>query len=122
MALDLEVRAHCPNAELVYDLFHVVGKYGHEVIDRVRIDEANRVKADRRARKVLKSSRWFLMRKREDLSHPEQDVHLELLVVNRSLMSVYVLKEDLKQLWRYHPVAMPNGHGRAGAVGRWTVE
>src|SRR5690606_38669069 len=34
-AYDLEVRAHCPNAEVVYDLFHVVAKYGREVIDRV---------------------------------------------------------------------------------------
>jgi hypothetical protein len=25
---------------LVYDLFHVVAKYGREVIDRVRVDEA----------------------------------------------------------------------------------
>ncbi|MBY4598473.1 transposase [bacterium BD-1] len=30
---DLEVRAHCPNAEVVYNLFHVVAKYGREVID-----------------------------------------------------------------------------------------
>src|SRR5690606_19710506 len=36
-AYDLEVRAHCPNAEVVYDLFHVVAKYGREVIDRVRV-------------------------------------------------------------------------------------
>ena len=41
-AYDLEVRAQCPNAEVVYDLFHVVAKYGREVIDRVRVDEANR--------------------------------------------------------------------------------
>ncbi len=31
-AFDLEVQAHCPNAEVVYDLFHVVAKYGREVI------------------------------------------------------------------------------------------
>ena len=47
-AYDLEVRAHCPNAEVVYDLFHVVAKYGREVIDRVRVDEANRLRGDRR--------------------------------------------------------------------------
>ncbi|MGQ5916900.1 hypothetical protein ACUNH4_22885, partial [Serratia sp. IR-2025] len=28
---DLEVRHHCPQAEVVYDLFHVVAKYGREV-------------------------------------------------------------------------------------------
>lgn len=50
-AYDLEVRAHCRNAEVVYDLFHVVAKYGREVIDRVRVDEANRLRQDRRARR-----------------------------------------------------------------------
>ena len=39
-AFDLEVTAQCPNAEVVYGLFHVVAKYGREVIDRVRVDEA----------------------------------------------------------------------------------
>jgi transposase len=30
-----EVRQHCPQAAIVFDLFHVVAKYGREVIDRV---------------------------------------------------------------------------------------
>ena len=101
-AFDLEVQAHCPNAEVVYDLFHVIAKYGREVIDRVRVDEANRLKQDRKARKVIKSSRWLLLRNRENLQDQEQTIRLnELLAANRSLMTVYVLKEDLKQLWRY---------------------
>lgn len=48
-AFDLEVKAQCPNAEVVYDLFHVVAKYGREVIDRVRVDEANRLRQDKPA-------------------------------------------------------------------------
>ena len=35
-AYELEIKAHCPNAEIVFDLFHVIAKYGREVIDRVR--------------------------------------------------------------------------------------
>ncbi|EJM24683.1 transposase family protein [Pseudomonas sp. GM21] len=42
-AFDLEVRQHCPNARVIYDLFHVVAKYGREVIDRVRVDEATQL-------------------------------------------------------------------------------
>ena len=45
-AYEQEVREQCPQAEIVYDLFHVVAKYGREVIDRVRVDEANRLKGD----------------------------------------------------------------------------
>jgi transposase len=48
-----ELRARCPNAQVVYDLFHVIAKYGREVIDRVRVDEANRLRGDRPARRSL---------------------------------------------------------------------
>jgi transposase len=96
-----EVRAHCPNAEIVYDLFHVVAKYGREVIDRVRVDEANRLRDDKPARKVVKSARWLLLRNRANLKTPEDAVRLdELLAANRALTTVYVLKDDLKELWR----------------------
>lgn len=37
-AFDVEFKGQCPNAELVYDLFHGVAKYGREVIHRVRVD------------------------------------------------------------------------------------
>ncbi|PPU91899.1 ISL3 family transposase [Xanthomonas populi] len=103
---DLEVKQHCPNAEVVYDLFHVVAKYGREVIDRVRVDEANRLRGDQPARKVVKTSRWLLLRNRENVP-PEQVVKLdELLAANRALLTVYLLKDDLKQLWRYRSRAL----------------
>jgi transposase len=101
-AYDLEVRLHCPRAAIVYDLFHVVAKYGREVIDRVRVDEANRLRQDKKARRVVKSSRWLLLRNRSNLHRREDRVRLkELLQANRQLMTVYVLRDDLKQLWRY---------------------
>lgn len=74
---EVEVRAQCPEAEIVYDLFHVVMKYGREVIDRVRMDEANR----------------------ENLIEHSQRVRLkELLEANQTLMTVYLLRDDLKRL------------------------
>lgn len=104
-AYDLEVRQHCPNAEVVYDLFHVVAKYGREVIDRVRVDEANRLRGDGAARRVVKTSRWLLLRNRENLA-ADQAVRLdELLDANRALLTVYLLKDDLKHLWRYRSEA-----------------
>lgn len=100
-AYDLEVRAHCPNAEVVYDLFHVVAKYGREVIDRVRVDEANRLRADKPARRVVKTSRWLLLRNRDNVPADKLVQLDELLAANRALLTVYLLKDDLKQLWRY---------------------
>ena len=104
-AYDLEVQMHCPQAQVVYDLFHVVAKYGREVIDRVRVDEANRLRGDKAARKVVKSSRWLLLRNRENVTREADQIRLEeILAANQALMTVYVLKDDLKTLWTYrHP-------------------
>lgn len=56
-ALDLKVRRHCPQAPMLNDLFQVMAKYGREVIDRVRVDVANRLRHDKPARKVIKQAR-----------------------------------------------------------------
>lgn len=59
---------HCPNAEIVFDLFHVVATYGREVIDRVSVDQANKLHHDRPRRRVIKSSCWLLLRNRSNLA------------------------------------------------------
>jgi transposase len=98
----LEVQAHCPQAEIVYDMFHVVAKYGREVIDRVRVDEANRLRGDKHARRIVKGARWLLLRNRENVVRAEDRVRLrELLDANRALLKVYVMRQDLKHLWDY---------------------
>ncbi|RTQ80985.1 ISL3 family transposase [Stenotrophomonas maltophilia] len=104
-AFDLEVKAQCPNAEVVYDLFHVVAKYGREVIDRVRVDEANRLRQDKPARRVVKTSRWLLLRNRQNVPADQRVKLKELLAANKALLTSYVLKDDLKQLWRYRSQA-----------------
>jgi transposase len=105
-AHDLEVQAHCPQAEVVYDLFHVVAKYGREVIDRVRVDEANRLRDNKPARKLIKGARWLLLKNPEHLTRPTDQVRLkELLDANRALLRCYLLKDDLKELWDYRSEA-----------------
>ena len=96
-----EVRAQCPQAEIVFDQFHVIAKYGREVIDRVRLEEARRLEKDQPARKVVKGSRWLLLRSAENLKPAERVRLRELLAANRRLATVYVLKDDLKRLWDY---------------------
>ena len=99
VAMDLEVQKHCPNARVIYDLFHVVAKFGRDVIDRVRVDQANLLRQDKPARKVIKRSRWLLLRNRDNLTD-EQTIRLnELLEVNQSLLIVYLMKDQLKELW-----------------------
>lgn len=99
-AYDLEVQMQCPNARVVYDLFHVIAKYGREVIDRVRVDEANRHKQNLPMRRVVKRARWLLLRNRENVPEEQQPKLDELLAANQSLMTVYVMKASLKELWQ----------------------
>ena len=104
-----EVRFQCPQAEIVYDLFHVLAKYGREVIDRVRVDEANRLRNDRPARRLIKGSRWLLLRNHDNITNEDDQVRLrELLVANRSLMTVYLMKDELKELWDYRHAGYAN--------------
>jgi transposase len=98
-AMDLEVKAHCPQARVVYDLFHVVAKFGREVIDRVRVDQANQIRHHKPARKAVKRSRWLLLRNRNNLRQDQAAQLEELLALNQPLMLVYIMKEQLKGLW-----------------------
>lgn len=99
-AFDLEVQQHCPNARIIYDLFHVIAKYGREVIDRVRVDEANRLKQDRPMRRVVKRARWLLLRNPENIPAAQQTSLDELLAANQALTTVYIMKTSLKELWQ----------------------
>jgi len=103
-AYEAEVRQQCPQAEIVYDQFHVVAKYGREVVDEVRTAEARHAQSQGE-RQVLKGSRWLLLRNAENLKREDRVRLKELLTINRRLATVYVLKDDLKFLWTYR---LPN--------------
>lgn len=98
-AYDLEVRSHCPTARVVYDLFHVIAKYGREVISRVRVDAANQLRHDKPARRVVKRAHWLLLRNPGNLKDTERVRLAEVLDANRSLLAVYLMKEQLRALW-----------------------
>lgn len=98
-AFDLEVKEHCPQAEVVYDLFHVIAKYGREVIDRVRVDRANELKYDKKARRAVKRGRWLLLKNQENLKNGQEIKLKELLIANKPLSIVYLMKQALKDIW-----------------------
>ena len=111
-AFAAEVRAACPQAAVVYDRFHVQAGYNREVVDRVRIDETNRVgRALPRGdpgrvarvgeRRELRGSRWLLLTNRPGVEPADRVRLYDLLAANVALFTVYVLKEDLARLWGY---------------------
>ena len=93
------MQAWCPKARVVYDLFHVIAKFGREVIDRVRVDQANQLRHDKPARRAVKRSRWLLLRNPENLKGEQAGELKALLDLNQPLMTVYLMKAQLKELW-----------------------
>ena len=97
------VRQCLPNAQIVWDFFHVVKLYNHKVIDRVRVDEAKRCQTDEE-RKVMKRTKFLLLKNRENLVDDEPARLKTLLAANRRLLTAYVLRDALKKLWHYTSV------------------
>jgi len=92
------IEAAVPHAALVYDLFHVVAKYSREVIDRVRVDESKRAGGEP-GRRLIKGSRYLLLRNEESLTDNQRLRLSDLLAANEALSTVYILKDQLKHLW-----------------------
>lgn len=92
------VREWLPDAEMIFDKFHLIKNY-HHLIDKVRRSEWR--KAADEDKSVIKGQRYNLFRNREKLS-PKQERDLKaLLAMNENLSTVYVLRDALKQLWTY---------------------
>lgn len=100
-AFESATRAFCPNAEIVYDPFHIIQAYNRDVVDKVRIAEYKRAKQEEKD--VIKGSRFILFKNKENLDkEKDEPVKLHhLLQLNKRLNTVHILKDDLKLLWQY---------------------
>ena len=92
------VELYLPNADIVFDKFHLVANLG-EVIDKIR--RRTQAQADAEGRALLKGQRYNLLRNRENLTPDGRAELKELLAANRDLSVVYVLKDAFKQVWTY---------------------
>ena len=92
------VRHHCTNAKIVFDFFHVVQAFGR-AIDKVRRDEY--IKAGQQDRKVLKGSRYLLLKNEENLSDNQKHRLEKVLELNSTLSILYILKDQLKLIYYY---------------------
>jgi len=92
----LDVRAQCRRARVVYDLLHVIAKYGRRVISRVRVDAANQL---RPARRAVKQSHLLLLRNPASLNERDKVRLDEALQANQPIMTIHVIMESLRPLW-----------------------
>ena len=92
------VREHLPDADIVYDKFHIIANY-NDVIDKIRRREWRQAETDDKP--FIKGQRFNLFRNPENLTPKGESCLKELLAMNEDLYQAYTLKDMLKQLWTY---------------------
>jgi len=102
IALDLRkpysaaVRAYLPNVKIVFDKFHLLAELSR-VIDKIRRTEY--AQATKEEQKIIKGSKYILLKNRKTLSSNQQLQLTRLLNLNFNLNTTYILKDELYQLW-----------------------
>ena len=92
------VKHHCPQAQIVFDFFHLVQSFSR-VIDKVR--RAEYLRATEQDRKVLKGSRYLLLKNEENLTDIQRNHLQDVLNLNSTLSTLYILKDQLKLVYYY---------------------
>jgi transposase len=83
-----------PNAEPVFDRFHVMKK-ANEAIDAVRRNEA-------RYRPVLANSRWVWIKREEHLTDKQHEIFVRLKDMDLSTARAYPMKLALERVYEAH--------------------
>jgi transposase len=93
------VSTHLHEATIVFDRFHVMKLFNEKLSDLRRA--LYREATDMQQKKVLKGTRWLLLKAAENLDEKrdEKKKLKEALALNQSLAVAYYLKEDLRQFW-----------------------
>jgi transposase len=92
---------HCPHAILCIDPFHVI-KLATEALDVVRREVWNEARhaGQRQAAKDLKGARFALWKNPEHLTEHQEAKLAQIQQTNQPLYRAYLLKEQLRQIYR----------------------
>lgn len=91
-------REHAPNAEIVFDKFHIL-RHLNEALEAVRRSEYARVQGD--TRRFIKGSRYTQLSHRDNLTLEGRQALNALLAATKRLNTAYLLKESFGPLWDY---------------------
>jgi transposase len=100
------VRKRCPNAELCLDPFHIVA-LATDALDEIRREVWNEARQAGRTAvaKGLKGARFALWKNPEHLTARQRSKLSDIQTTNRRLYRAYLLKEQLRQIYRVPPSA-----------------
>ena len=93
------VKRWCPQADVVFDLFHVVKAF-NKVIDDIRNEEFRKASGD--LRELLKGSKYLFLKNWGNLRRDGRVQLEEILDLNARLNTLYWLKDLLAHIWDYY--------------------
>lgn len=95
------IAAYCPNAEVCLDAFHVV-KLATDALDEIRREVWNQARRSGQLAlaRELKGARFALWKNPENLTCRQQVKLAHIQHVNQRLYRAYLLKEQLRQIYR----------------------
>jgi transposase len=92
------IQEHLPDADIVYDKFHLISNLG-KAVDEVRRTEYREASAE--MKNVIKGQRFNLLRHPENLA-PSGELALRgLLEINEKINIAYLLKDQFRFVWDY---------------------
>jgi transposase len=100
-----EVQARAPSAVIAFDPFHVV-KLANEAVHQVRRGEMRKAKGTPEA-EALKGTRWALLKAPENQTEKDQAKLSAVAALNKDVYRAYLLKEELRALYRCTPRSAP---------------
>ena len=92
------VEQHLPDAEIVFDRFHLVMNV-NQAVDETRRSEWN--KAAKEEKKFIKGGRFLLLTNASNLAERKQGKLEDLMAANQSLSTAHLLKEQFQAVYHY---------------------
>ena len=90
------VRDCLPNADIVFDRFHVMKNYSKALSNQRRIEFR---KANKPGKDLLKGTHYLVLKNANKLDEAQSQKLQKLLDENSNLNTLYVMKEQLQGLW-----------------------
>ena len=95
-AYQKSVRECLPNADIVFDRFHVMQNYSKAITNQRRIEFR---KANAKGKDLIKGSLYLLLRNADKLNDKQAEKLQQLLDNNNNLNILYLMKEQLQAFW-----------------------
>ena len=95
------VQKSLPNADIVFDRFHVMQMFSKVITDCRNAEfKAAKTLGDLTGQQMIKGSLWLLLSNHNTLNETDLERLKRLLAENQPLATLYTLKEQLQRLWQ----------------------